>query len=176
MQKKLHFPKVFLGIEEPRKRGFLLLCVLRLNFPTRFASGSPRYFSRLFNWLAMARSVGAEHLNAMRKWILSGLETSSIFRSDWEILFSLKPSFPFFFFLHYLVHLLTLQLKTERWKFTLSETAGKTFFNFSSCGICSEELYLTSSEIDQKTGRSVLLSSSTATCIRKATSMPVASS
>lgn len=131
--KRLHFPKVFLGTEQSKKLGFLLLCVLRLNFPPRFASVSPCYFSRLFNCLATVRSVGAAHLNAMRKWTLSSLETSSIFRSDWGILFSLKYSFPFFS-LYYLVHLLTLELKIERWKFTLSETAGKTYFNFSSCG------------------------------------------
>lgn len=74
----------------------------------------------------------------------SDLETSSVFRSNSEILLPLRYFSPFFSY--YFVYPVTLGFITQRWGFFLTETASTTSSGFNRVGIRSEWLYLTSSK------------------------------
>lgn len=138
-KKGLLFLQGFLRAEQPRKPGFLLLCVLKLNSTQQFSRVYPCYFSKLYNFLVPMTSMGAEHLNGLRKltWklvLFSEVTSESYFL--WNIL---PPHF---------VYLVSLEFMTQRWNFSLTETASKTSSSFNRVGIQSEGLYLTGTEMD----------------------------
>lgn len=111
--------------------------------PQQFSRVSPCCFSTFYNCLVSMASMGAEHLHALRSltWKLAPISEVT-----WESYF-LWNIFPIFL-PYYFVYLVSLEFMTQRWIFSLIETASKASSGFNNVGIHSEGLYLTRSETD----------------------------